>query len=85
MTWEEMIKIEPALEKLYEMAQKEHLTAGEDYCANRIWYTEMKPVLQKLVGHFAEDSRLRSSDTYDTAYKKILRALPDCTHEGVFC
>jgi len=86
ITWQDMIEIEPELKRLYEKAKKENKPdLPEDYCANEIFYKQLKPEIVKLVGWGARKKELNSCRAYDKAYKKILNALPDCQHESVLC
>lgn len=78
-TWQEIIKIEPQLKKLFE----ESCSIKDDgikniFCANKIWYENFKPKLEKLVGWDAVKQSLRNEDDYDIVYRKIYDVLPPC-------
>ena len=49
LTWDEAVGIEPRLASLLESAQQTD-GSGEHFCANRVWYRELKPILCELVG-----------------------------------
>ncbi len=77
MTFKELVAVEPQLGELYQEArQVRH--RGKDFCANSIWYTCFKPRLVLLVGHKAKHPQLRTAEAYDTAYRTIYGALPNC-------
>lgn len=71
-TWDIIKNIEPRLEAMF----REACQATE--CANRVWYSRLKPRLCRLVGFMAQDPLLKSADVYDVAYQTIYAALPDC-------
>lgn len=77
MTWDEMVKIEPTLQSLYERAKKTD-GSGKHFCANGIFYDEYKPLITSLVGFDARDEQLGTVECYDRAYQKIWSALPPC-------
>ena len=79
MTWAEIIKIEPALESLYDEAKAvRDEGSGDSFCANLIWYEQFKPRLVRLAGWDARKSELRSTEAYDLAYRKIYDPIPAC-------
>jgi hypothetical protein len=59
-------------------------TGGPSFCANDIWYDEIKPVLVKLVGWSARNPALRTTEAYDVAYQYLYNLLPDCRDCGCF-
>lgn len=81
MTWEQLTKMEPRLQKLYDRAKGHKPTKG--FCAHRAWYGRdgLKAQMLELVGYGAPGA-LGTPDAYETAYKKIYNALPSCRHEG---
>jgi hypothetical protein len=92
MTFEELVKIEPRLEELFDEAKKVSSEGNPNFCANAVWYgtyaeAGLKDRLVKLVGWEAEknDKTLRSGKAYDLAYKTIYDALPYCRHAGGIC
>lgn len=82
MTWDQVVKIEPRLLKLYECARSHKSTKG--FCAHRIWYGRdgLKSQMMELVG-YGIPGVLGSEGAYDIAYQKIYNALPDCQHDGM--
>ena len=86
ITWQEIIEIEPRIKELYEIAKNENRPdLPDDYCANAIFYRQLKPEIVELVGWGARKEELRTSRAYDEAYEKILDALPACQHERLLC
>jgi len=86
ITWEKIIEIEPEINQLYEIAKNENRSdLPEDYCANDVFYNELKPEIMQLAGWYAEDRRLKSTRAYELVYMKIYDALPYCRHERGFC
>mgnify|MGYP000866832028 CR=1 FL=1 len=84
MTWEEMIKMEPELLDLYNMARAYKRT--HNFCANQVWYGPggLKHKMIHLVGWGAYGV-LRTCEAYDIAYHKIYDALPRCNHGDPYC
>lgn len=79
MTFEELCQIEPRLLALYRRAQAvKDDKRKPSFCANRVWYTEFKPELCRLVGWEAENPALRTEEAYDLAYDTIYDVLPPC-------
>jgi hypothetical protein len=83
--WEELVQAEPRLSSLYIKASRIKRKHGKPFCANRHWYTELKPELVNLVGYTARKSNpiLKTEEAYSFAYHTIYHALPDCKHEGM--
>lgn len=85
VTWEELIKIEPRLEKLLNKAQRYHLTAGADFCPINAWFNEgLKEELTGLVGWYGEKEEISGAAHYDIAHRKIFGALPE-NEEAATC
>jgi hypothetical protein len=86
LSFEELTKIEPRLQDLLEQALSVS-SRNPKFCANKIWYHELKPQLVKLVGLTAQnpDKRLHTSYAYDLAYHTIYNALPNCRHHDNSC
>ena len=84
LTFDEICRIEPELRTLARLARGEHKRArgSEFYCANAVWYQDLKPVLVRLVGWHARSRELRSSAIYDLACDTIYRLLPNCRKCG---
>jgi hypothetical protein len=80
MTWDALVAAEPQLAELHRRASE--VSAGPDFCANRVWYDVLKPELVRLVGWEAERPELRDPAAYDLAYTKLYEQLPDCRHES---
>lgn len=81
MTWKDMVEIEPELQEMFGYAKS--LDGSEkNFCANRIFYDELKPAIENLVGWGARNSLLKSKKCYDKAYNKIWKALPPCKDCG---
>ncbi|KUK52543.1 MAG: hypothetical protein XD78_1902 [Desulfotomaculum sp. 46_296] len=81
MTFNELTKIEPRLEQLYQEARQID-GSGKHFCANHIWYEEFKPRLLSMVGTGAARAELRTVEAYNCAYRRIYEALPDCGDPG---
>lgn len=82
-TFENLCAVEPGLARLLRRARMHEPTMG--FCANEIWYWDLKPQLVRLVGFEADHPELSSSADYDLAYQTIYEALPDCDHPGEMC
>ncbi len=52
------------------------------FCANRLWYHRVKPLVVELAGYEAQNPKLRTTRAYDIAYQTIYKALPDCRNCG---
>jgi hypothetical protein len=84
--WAEMIKIEPALQRLFnEAAAVKDDKRKRGFCANAHWYgygsrtgLGLKPRMMQLVGWHASDPRLRSPQAYVEACDHVYSALPNC-------
>jgi hypothetical protein len=89
MTFNDLLRLEPALKALLAEAFFHHATASTGFCANAVWYgypghqPGLKRRLLELVGWTARCPRLRCSEAYDVAYETIYHALPECNHEGM--
>ena len=69
---------------LYKQAKYWAQTIGrKPFCANAVWYSTMKPIVELEVGYCARNPKLESSLAYDVAYDSIYQALPNCRHEGM--
>lgn len=85
VTWEELVRLEPALESLRSKASAVRDTGGRSFCANRVWFgsadrVALKAQLDELVGWGVRwgDAVLRSKAAYDVAYDRIYNELPAC-------
>ena len=76
--WEVLVEIEPFLEGLREQARAVADEGGDHFCANTVWYNELKPQLVDLVGFEASKKQLRSMGAYDLAYDVVYNELPSC-------
>lgn len=76
----ELATIEPRLAELLKEARAVKDPGGRSFCANHVWYKRggFKDRLIKLVGWYANDPRLKTSEAYDVAYRKIYDVLPAC-------
>lgn len=74
-TWPEIVQREPRLQAVEALARRAG-TGSDDY---RAWYREVKPRLERLVGHLADDQvpPLQTSAAYDVAYHHLLRVYED--------
>lgn len=81
LTFRELAEIEPELQDLLEQALSVS-DRNPKYCADTVWYHELKPQLVRLVGFAAKNpnKRLHTSYAYDLAYETIYDALPSCRH-----
>lgn len=70
-TWAELVTREPRLVALVGSARRAGARA-DDYIA---WYREVKPRVERLVGHLADGQPppLQTSAAYDVAYQHLLR------------
>jgi hypothetical protein len=88
LTWRDMAKTEPRLQKLYadiRMVKDDKTRAT--FCANSVWYgyaghTSFKERMSCLVGFQAANPALRTMDVYDAAYQKLYDTLPNCRNCG---
>jgi len=78
VTWEKITSIEPVLRKMYDEARAVSSKGNPYFCANRVWYEEFKPRLERLVGWDARHEELQTMEAYDIAYQTIYRQLPAC-------
>lgn len=77
--------IEPKLMEMYQFVTSIDPSMDGSFCANEIWYRDLKPLLLTLVGHYSEVDAISDARSYDVAYQTIYRALPNCRHEGAIC
>lgn len=76
----------PVLASLHKLAKEfQRLTSPEPFCANAVWYSAMKPVMEREVGFIAHSPKLRSREAYDLAYNTLYNALPNCSHREGGC
>jgi len=86
ITWSLLCDLEPRLIHLLAKVRGiEDDKRKPSFCANSIWYGEygqegIKPRLVQLVGWQAmgSDPRLKTTQAYDLAYKKLYNLLPPC-------
>lgn len=88
ITWEEIVKIEPRLERLADEARAYKQATRrkrKNVCANDRWYgygewrgKGLRPMLVQLVGWCSPHPELRTCEAYDVAYQHIYSLLPDC-------
>ena len=80
--WGRACLMEPGITELMEEIRREK--SDSDYCANARWYGFFKRKMMKLVGLTSKtgDGFLRSAVIYDTVYRKLYEALPNCGHES---
>jgi hypothetical protein len=85
LTWELLCRLEPRLLALYEEAAAvRDDPVKPDFCANAVWYDDLKPKLSSLVGwERAEHPILGNETAYDVAYEHVYEALPSC--RNCFC
>lgn len=84
MNWNELAKLEPKLQKLFDEAKAIDPGDNEHFCANHIWYNEFKPRVSSLVGweRATPPVELQTEDAYDIAYQTIYDQLPGCRDCG---
>lgn len=91
LTFDELVRREPALAELLREVRAVSSKDDRYYCANAVWYgygqyrrSGLKPRLLQLVGWCArkDDPILRSEKASDLAYHTICNALPDCRDCG---
>lgn len=73
-TFEQILDIEPRLKTLKSTCE-DLADRGDFTIKSRIWYRVIKQDMKSLVGWFAEREEMRSSDYYDTVYKKLIDIL----------
>lgn len=82
ITITDLVKLEPRLKDL----MRDILNSGDelDYCADKLWYREIKPRFLRIIGRYATTNNeiLKSSYAYDIAYQFLYNLLPVCTHEN---
>lgn len=87
ITWQELIEIEPRLrDMLLRLRAVKDPGNTPSFCANAVWYGHSKGghsyknELTALVGWDAksENPRIKTSQAYDTAYRKLYAVLPNC-------
>src|SRR5215472_1761839 len=78
--FEKLCAIEPRLAALLERARAvKDDPAKPSFCANHIWYEELKPELTRLVGWRRKDNpALGTPRAYDISYQIIYDVLPAC-------
>lgn len=84
LLWRDLAREEPRLTQLRKQARQ---VAGDNphFCANGVWYREIKPQLIRLVGWGRKGhSLLGTMAAYDLAYQTIYDELPDCRDCGCF-
>jgi hypothetical protein len=79
-TFEELRKLEPGLTELANAARHYQKRRSRTFCANSVWYRELRPRLVLLVGWGSRHPEpvMRSQEGYDIAYDTIYSLLPDC-------
>jgi len=83
--WEQLIKAEPRLLKLYNKVKKDsekYAKITDSFCANDVWYEKYKPRLCLLVGWEAQNKSISDETSYDVAYNTIYELLPNCKNCG---
>lgn len=68
MNFEELCLEEPRLRKLYEEVK---LTRANRRKSDWIWNHEIKPIMKRLVGWFAENKELRSCEAWDISHDTL--------------
>lgn len=78
LTFDDLVKLEPRLQALYQRAQRFDPDAGN--CYINAWYREFKPVLVRLVGWESKHPNItvRGTRAYNLAYQTILEAMSRC-------
>lgn len=75
-SFDEILKIEPELEKLKsEAIGYLNNSPGGYWERNRYWYRQLKPRFINLVGFMARNPELQTTEVYDTAYMGFVRIL----------
>lgn len=71
VTWEAIANRDPRLNSLASYA----VAVGRRDTTYNAWYRDIKPRLERLVGHLADDQPppFWTSDVYDVAYQHLLR------------
>ena len=84
MDWEQIAKLEPELQELFNEAKAVDPGDDEHFCANDIWYEVFKPQVSALVGWMRENPplELQTGYAYDIAYQTIYDQLPSCRKCG---
>lgn len=83
LSWEVIIAIDPFFYDL--LREIQGVRAGENFCANRIWFEIYKPAIVRRIGWHAPNYApeiLKTVRAYEIAYEKLYSALPDCQNCG---
>ena len=87
VAWDDLVTMEPQLKAMWEAIRLlRRPKRPASFCANHLWYDVFKPRLTQLVGWSCrrKNPALRSSEAWDTAYRKLYDVLPDCRDCGCF-
>lgn len=85
VTFEQLAALEPRLAELRARARRVRDPGGRrGFCANEVWFRELKPELLHLVGWQRREEPwiLCTSQAYEAAYKVIYDELPNCRRCG---
>jgi hypothetical protein len=85
-TFQELLKLEPRLGDLYNMARALHDNKDPVFCATAIWggflvglRPGLRAILESLVGGTSQQGGvLRTYEAWEVAYKTIYLAMPEC-------
>ena len=83
-TWAELVEAEPELAFLEDTVKAISADESGTFCANRTWVEEIKPMLNALVGFTARNADLRTSEAWETAFRRLYHQLPACRACGCF-
>ncbi len=82
--FEKLCGMEPRLQALYKKAKgMRDDPSRPSFCANAVWFGALgeeglRGEMARLVGWFAENPELRTTEAYDIAYETLYQALPNC-------
>jgi uncharacterized protein (DUF3820 family) len=87
LTWADLISAEPRLALLLDVAKTTARTGREldRYCATLQWIETIRPRLNSMVGHYAQDApeELQTSRAWDVAKDTLLAALGNCSEDCI--
>lgn len=80
LSWEMLANLEFELAELLHDARCADSYDAKRFCRETLWYSEVKPILVRIVGHERPDYHpiLGTSAAYEIAYDTILEAMPAC-------
>ena len=75
MTFDEILKKEPALLSLVNEARRIGNSKISRINKDKLWYHDMKHRMMRCVGFHAKNPELTSTDAYETVYMELIRLM----------